>query len=97
MKINPSRMAMCPKSWHEKQKGQKDTDAGWMKKNGLNHFGDQNHLDIDVKHKLIRRDEVRPASVHDSNVLEELVDENNSRKDDHFPDHTGPSARQQLI
>jgi len=40
---------------------------------------------------------IRPASVHDSNVLEELVDENNSRKDDHFPDHTGPSARQQLI
>ena len=70
-----------PEDWNEKQKGQKDTDAGWMKKNGLNHFGDQNHIDIDVKHKLIRRYEVRPASVHDSNVLEELVDENNSRQD----------------
>ena len=52
-----------------------------MKKNGANHFGYKNHIDIDVKHKLIRSYEVTPASVHDSNVFEELLDENNSSKD----------------
>ena len=46
-------------------------------KNGLNHFGDQ--IEIDVKHKLIRRDEVRPAWVHDRYVWPELRAENNSR------------------
>ena len=48
-------------------------------KNGLNHFGDQ--MEIDVKHKLIRRDEVRPAWVHDRYVWPELRTENNSRWD----------------
>ena len=53
-------------------------------KNGLNHFGDQNQIEIGeigVKHKLIGRDEVRPASVDDRNVWEERQDENNSRQD----------------
>ena len=48
-------------------------------KNGLNHFGDQNQIVIGVKHKLIGRDEVRPASVHDHHVWPELRAENNSR------------------
>ena len=50
-------------------------------KNGLNHFGDQNQIEIGVKHKLIRRGEVRPASVHDRHVWPELRAENNSRQD----------------
>jgi len=70
-----------PEDWNDNQKRQKDTDARWMKKNGVNHFGYKNHIDIDVKHKLIRSYEVTPASVHDSNVFEELLDENNSSKD----------------
>ena len=37
-------------------------------KNGLNHFGDQNQIEIDVKHKLIGRDDVRPAWVPDRYV-----------------------------
>ena len=37
-------------------------------KNELNHFGDQNRIEIDVKHKLIGRDEVRPAWVYDRHV-----------------------------
>ena len=48
-------------------------------KNGLNHFGDQNQIEIDVKHKLIGRHEVRPASVHDRHVWPEPRAENNSR------------------
>ena len=37
-------------------------------KNGFNHFSDQNPIEIDVKHKLIGRDEVRPAWVYDRDV-----------------------------
>ena len=37
-------------------------------KNGLNHFGDQNQIEIDVKYRLIRRDEVKPAWVHDHHI-----------------------------
>ena len=70
-----------PQNWDDNKKRQKDTDARWIKKNGKNYFGYKNHIDIDVKHKLIRNYEVTPASVHDSNVFEELLDHNNSSKD----------------
>ncbi|MHC4214114.1 MAG: IS5 family transposase [Planctomycetota bacterium] len=70
-----------PGNWSENKKRQKDTDARWIKKNGKNQFGYKNHIDIDVKHKIIRNYEVTPASVHDSNVFEELLDHNNSSKD----------------
>ena len=36
---------------------------------------------MDVKHKLIRGYEVTPASVHDSQVFEALLDEDNSSRD----------------
>ena len=70
-----------PEDWSENKKRQKDTQARWNKKNGINQFGYKNHIDIDVKHKLIREYEVTPASVHDSHVFETLLDTNNSSKD----------------
>ena len=70
-----------PQSWSGNKKRQKDTDARWVKKNGKNQFGYKNHIDIDVEHKLIRNYEVTPASVHDSNVFEQLLGENNSSRD----------------
>jgi len=70
-----------PKDWSQSKKRQKDTDARWVKKNGKNQFGYKNHIDIDVKHKMVRNYEVTAASVHDSNVFEELLDHNNSSKD----------------
>ena len=70
-----------PEGWSEQKKRQKDTDAGWMKKDGQNHYGYKNHIDVDVKHKLIRSYEVTPASVHDSEVFEDLLDEDNSSRD----------------
>ena len=70
-----------PDDWSENKKRQKDTEARWIKKNGVNQFGYKNHLNIDVKHKLIRDYDVTPASVHDSNVFEQLLDKNNSSKD----------------
>jgi IS5 family transposase len=70
-----------PQDWSEQKKRQKDTDARWTKKNGQNYYGYKNHIDIDVKHKLIRSYEVTPASVHDSQVFEGLLDEGNSSRD----------------
>ena len=70
-----------PDDWSENKKRQKDVDARWTKKAAQNHYGYKNHIDIDVKHKLIRDYEVTSASVHDSQVFEQLLDENNSSRD----------------
>ena len=70
-----------PDGWTDNKKRQKDTDARWLKKNGQNHYGYKNHIDVDVEHKLIRDYEVTPASVHDSEVIEELLDEENTSRD----------------
>ncbi len=70
-----------PEDWTNNKKRQKDTEARWLKKNGQNHYGYKNHIDVDVEHKLIRDYEVTPASLHDSEVFEELLDEDNSSRD----------------
>lgn len=61
--------------WEENKDRQKDTDADWTKKGGQRHYGYKQHVKADVKSKLITNFEVTPASVHDSNVFEELLDE----------------------
>lgn len=53
---------------------QKDTDARWAKKNQETHFGYKNHVNADAKNKLIRAYAVTTASVHDSQVFDELLD-----------------------
>ena len=70
-----------PEDWSDQKKRQKDIDARWVQKNGQNHYGYKNHIDVDVKHKLIRSYEVTPASVHDSQVFESLLDRDNSSRD----------------
>ncbi len=54
---------------------QKDTDARWTKKNQETHFGYKNHVNADAQNKLIRAYAVTPASVHDSQVFDELLDQ----------------------
>lgn len=68
-----------PKTWSKNKRKRKDVDARWTKKNGKSFFGYKNHVCVDVKHKLIRSWKVTDASVHDSNVFEELLTENTSR------------------
>lgn len=70
-----------PDEWNKNIKRQKDPDAKWMVKNKQRHYGYKNHISVDVEHKLIRSYEVTDASVHDSNVFEELLDSNNTSKD----------------
>ena len=60
---------------------QKDTDARWVTKNKKRYFGYKNHINVDVKHKLIRKYAVTDAATHDSRAVDELLDENNTSKD----------------
>jgi len=71
-----------PEEWESKpnKKRQKDVDARWTKKRNINYFGYKNHVNVDAKHKFIRQYEVTSASVHDSQVLENLLNENNSSR-----------------
>lgn len=66
-----------PKSFekNENRKQQKDIDARWMKKGGENYYGYKNHVNSDVKHKLIRKYKVTSAAVHDSHCLIGLLEE----------------------
>jgi IS5 family transposase len=75
------RKGQVPDDWSESKRRQKDTDARWTKKNNTSYFGYKNHVQIDVKHKLIRDYDMSPASLHDSQVFEELLDEANSSRD----------------
>ena len=70
-----------PDSWNEAKGRQKDVDARWTQKNGVNHFGYKNHVQIDAKHKFIRNYAATDAAVHDSQVFEELLDKANSSRE----------------
>ena len=70
-----------PRDWGEATRRQKDIDAQWTKRNGKSHYGYKNHVNVDVKHKLIRTYAVTDASVHESNVFDELLEESNTSAD----------------
>jgi len=56
--------------WKRKQK---DVDARWTKKYGKSHFGYQNYVNVDRKHKLVRRYHVSDAAVHVSKMEDHLL------------------------
>jgi transposase, IS5 family len=64
--------------WNDPKRRQKDTDARWTKKNRKFYYGYKNHISIDVKHKFVRKFSVTSASVHDSQVFKELLDDQNT-------------------
>jgi transposase, IS5 family len=64
-----------PEGWDEDKLRQKDTDAKWVKHNGKSYFGYKNHLKADSKTKLITAYKVTAANVHDSAVIEDLLNE----------------------
>ncbi len=69
-----------PEGWESKpaKRSQKDTDARWTKKHGKSHYGYKNHVNVDRRHKLVRRYKVTDASVHDSQVVEDILDPDNT-------------------
>jgi IS5 family transposase len=68
-----------PTGWieHPKRFEQRDLDARWTKKHGKSYFGYKSHISIDVEHGFIRRYAVTDASVHDSQTLGQLLDDEN--------------------
>ncbi len=60
---------------------QKDTDAKWTTRHGERFFGYKNHVNVDVKHKLIRAFAVSDAAIHDNRMIDGLLDEDNTNKD----------------
>ena len=72
-----------PEKWNEtpNKKRQKDTDARWTKKNNENHYGYKNHAKVDNKHKLIDTYTTTDAAVHDSQALDDLLDEKDQGQD----------------
>ncbi|MBL4886811.1 MAG: IS5 family transposase [Planctomycetaceae bacterium] len=72
-----------PEEWDSQpnKKRQKDVDARWTKKRNVNYFGYKNHVSVDAKHKFIRRYQVSIASVHDSQVVQPLLDNSNPGKE----------------
>lgn len=52
---------------------QKDTDARWAKKGNETHFGYKVHAYADEKSKLVVHVHTTPANVHDSQVLENVL------------------------
>ena len=66
-----------PEQWDDKpnKKRQKDIDARWTKKNFQNYFGYKDHAKVDNGSKLIEEYTVTDASVHDSQEVDELLNE----------------------
>ena len=69
--------------WHDKpnKKKHKDIDARWTKKNGETFFGYKNHAKVDTKSKFIDKYKVTDASVHDSQALDDLLEEEDKGQD----------------
>jgi IS5 family transposase len=72
-----------PEGWDKQpaKRAQKDTDARWTKKHGKSHYGYKNHVDVDRRHKLVRRYQATPASKHDSQVVDDILDSDNTASD----------------
>ena len=70
-----------PQDWSDNKRSQKDIDARWVKKHGKSQYGYKNHINVDNKNKVIRSYDVTDASVHDSNVFEELLNADNTNAD----------------
>jgi len=69
--------------WNDKphKKSHKDIDARWTTKNGEKFFGYKNHAKVDNKGKFIKKYLVTDASVHDSQALDNLLEEEDNGQD----------------
>lgn len=83
-----------PEDWDENKLRQKDTDAQWVTHNGKNYFGYKNHIKADSKTKLITGYKATTANIHDSEVIDELLDK---KEDSGQPLHADSAYRSQTI
>ena len=84
----------APEAWAEKpaKQAQKDVDARWTQKNEINYYGYKNHISVDREHKFIRRWAVTDAAVHDSQMLDAVLDDTNT-SGEVWADSAYPSAQ----
>lgn len=81
---NPTiKAGAMPEDWARKlaKRCQKDVDAQWTKKYDKSHYGYKNNINVDRRHKLVRRYHVTDASVHDSQVTQVILGANNAASD----------------
>ena len=70
-----------PAGWAEgsaNKLAQKDLDARWTKKHGVSHYGYKNHVSTDRRYKLVRGYAVTDAATHDSQVIGQVLDPDNT-------------------
>lgn len=74
------KQGQVPEGWEKnpKRMSHKDIEARWTKKNQEVFYGYKNHVNVDMESKLITRCVVTDASVHDSQVLDELTQQGDS-------------------
>lgn len=84
--------------WNDQsqKKTQKDVDARWVQKNGINYYGYKNHVKEDGKSKLIVKYIVTSAEVHDSQATDILLDETD-RGEPFYADSAYTGERQEKI
>lgn len=70
-----------PADWSPAKRRQKDTDATWTKKHGKSYFGFKLSVNVDKKHKVIRKIETGTASTHDSQHFDAVLDQSNTSRD----------------
>lgn len=74
------KKGMGNKLWLDQphKKSHKDIDARWTKKGGESYFGYKIHVKVDSRNKLIIGVHTTPANVHDSRVIEPLLDDSDN-------------------
>jgi IS5 family transposase len=88
-----------PTEWEDKpnKNRQKDTDARWTKKNGETYYGYKDHVKVDNKYKLIQSYSITDAATHDSQELEDLLDETDQGQTIHADSaYTGAEHKQTI-
>jgi IS5 family transposase len=69
------KAGQIPVEWDEDKSCHKDTDARWVKKNGVSFFGYKDHVKTDSGTNLISDYVATSANVHDSTPFAEMVGE----------------------
>ena len=86
--------------WNDQpnKKKHKDIDARWTKKNNETFYGYKNHAKVDTKSKFIKKFVVTDASVHDSQALDPLLDEEDENQELHADSaYTGEEQEETII
>jgi IS5 family transposase len=75
-----------PGDWDVNKLHQKDTDAPWVTHHGKIFFGYKNHIKADSETKLITGYHATMANIHDSEVMDVLLDKEEDSDQDLYAD-----------